>query len=216
MSDPPLSPTDLPAETREVYRRNAHAWDASRSRGLHEKAWLDRLLDPVPCGGAVLDLGCGAGDPIGRYVLSRGFRLTGLDSAAEMLAIAHARLPDGRWIHADMRDLDLREHFDAIVGWDSFFHLQPDEQRRLLPRLAAHIGPGGGLMLTVGPKAGEPIGSVAGEPVYHASLSPEEYARRLVACGMSVVAFTPEDPACAGRSVLLARRDKHKAPPRPA
>ena len=194
------------AETQAVYRRNARAWDEERSRSLTEKAWLDRLLDPVPAGGSVLDLGCGAGDPVGGVILARGLRLTGLDGAPEMLAIARARFPQARWIVGDMRHLDLGERFDAIVGWDSFFHLRPDDQRSLLPRLAAHLVPGGGLMLTVGPAAGEPIGSVAGEPVYHASLSPEEYAARLSDCGLSLVAFVPEDASCAGRSVLLARR----------
>lgn len=199
-------PVDLPASTRDVYRRNAVAWDMSRSRSLYERPWLDRLLLMVPAGGAVLDLGCGAGEPIAGLMLARGCRVTGLDSAAPLLAIARARFPAARWIEGDMRSLDLGERFHAVVGWDSFFHLQPDEQRALLPRLAAHLHPGGGLMLTVGPAAGEPIGEVAGEAVYHASLSPQEYAERLSACGMEVVAFVPEDPACAGRSVLLARR----------
>lgn len=201
-----LSLADLPAATRDVYRRHAVAWDVSRSRSLYERSWLERLLLMVPAGGGVLDLGCGAGEPIAGLMLSRGFQVTGLDSAAPMLAIARARFPTARWIEGDMRSLDLGEHFHAIIGWDSFFHLRPDEQRALLPRLATHLHPGGGLLLTVGPDAGEPIGEVAGEAVYHASLSPQEYAERLSACGMEVVAFVPEDPACARRSVLLARR----------
>lgn len=197
---------DLPAATRDVYRRHAAAWDVSRSRTLYERPWLERLLLMVPAGGAVLDLGCGAGEPIAGLMLARGFRVTGLDSAAPMLAIARARFPAARWIEGDMRSLDLAERFHAVAGWDSFFHLRPDEQRALLPRIAAHLHPGGGLLLTVGPAAGEPIGEVAGEAVYHASLSPQEYAERLSACGMEVVAFASEDSACAGRSVLLARR----------
>lgn len=199
---------NLPAATRDVYRRNAGAWDAQRSRAFHEKAWLDRLLGTVRVGGSVLDLGCGAGEPIGAYLVSKGLHLTGLDSAAEMLAIARARLPDARWMEGDMRGLNLGQRFDAIVGWDSFFHLQPDEQRALLPRLADHLKQGGRLLLTVGPSAGEPIGSVAGEAVYHASLSPDEYAERLSDCRLFVVAFVPEDPSCAGRSIILAQRNR--------
>jgi trans-aconitate methyltransferase len=196
----------LAADTPAVYRRNAGAWDRARPRTLAEKPWLERLLDPVPLGGRVLDLGCGAGEPIGSFIVARRLHLTGFDSAAEMLAIARGRIPQARWIEGDMRGLALSERFHAIVGWDSVFHLRPDEQRSLLPKLAAHLVPGGGLLLTVGPAAGEPIGSVAGEAVYHASLSPEEYAWRLRDCGMTVVAFVPEDPSCSGRTILLARR----------
>lgn len=197
---------DLPTATRVVYRKHAAAWDRERSRALFEKAWLDRLTEDVAPGGSVLDLGCGAGEPIARYLVGLGLRLTGLDSADEMVQIARARLPSARWIMGDMRRLDLGERFHCIVGWDSFFHLTPDEQRALLPLLADHLLPGGRLLLTVGPEAGEPVGSVAGEPVYHASLAPGEYAERLFACGVSILEFVKNDQTCAGHTVLLARR----------
>lgn len=45
----------------------------------------------------------------------------------------------------------------------------------------------------------------AGEPVYHASLSPTDYETRLGELGMRVVRFVAEDPACDHASVLLAR-----------
>jgi len=48
---------------------------------------------------------------------------------------------------------------------------------------------------------GEAIGSFNGDPLFHASLAPEEYRDRLNACGFEVVAFTPEDPACGSRTV---------------
>ena len=198
--------SDLPAATRDVYRRNAQVWDAQRSRALFEAPWLDRLLATMPGGGSVLDLGCGAGEPIADYLVRKGLRVTGLDSSAETLALARERFPAAVWIEADMRDLNLEDRFDGIVGWDSFFHLTPGEQRDLLPRLAAHLRPRGGLLLTVGPTAGEPVGSVAGENVYHASLAPEEYSERLQDCGMDTIGFSPEDPGCAGHSVFLARK----------
>jgi hypothetical protein len=99
--------------------------------------------------------------------------------AEPMLAMARTRFPEARWINADMRDLDLGESFAGLIAWDSFFHLSPDEQRSTIPRLARHVAPGGCLLLTVGPSASERIGSVGGEPVYHASLSIDEYEERL-------------------------------------
>jgi trans-aconitate methyltransferase len=157
-------------------------------------------------GATVLDLGCGAGDPIAAYVVAAGRRVHGVDFAAPMIALARARMPQQCWTVADMRDLDLGEAYAAIIGWDSFFHLTPTEQVALIPKLAAHLTPGGALLLTVGPEAGEPLGQVGGEIVYHASLAPQDYAARLAAVGIEVVAFVPEDPQCGGRSVLLGRR----------
>jgi hypothetical protein len=46
-----------------------------------------------------------------------------------MIDRCRARIPDSAWIVADMRELDLGRHFDGILAWDSFFHLDMDEQR---------------------------------------------------------------------------------------
>ena len=196
---------DIRHRHRQVYEANAAAWDAQRSRALFERGWLDRFLGAMPPGGTVLDLGCGAGEPIARYLVRQGRAVCGLDFAPAMLALARERMPEQRWIEGDMRGLDLPERFAGILGWDSFFHLSPDEQRALIPRLARHLAPGGALMLTVGPEAGEPIGRVCDEPVYAASLDPQEYRERLAAVGLDLEAFAPEDPEAHGHSVLLAR-----------
>ena len=57
----------------DLYSRRAAEWDADRSRALIEKPWLDRFLAHVPPGGSVLDLGCGSGEPIARYLIEQGF-----------------------------------------------------------------------------------------------------------------------------------------------
>lgn len=190
--------------TRQVYETHAVAWDRHRSRFLYERAWIDRFLDGTPPDTEILDLGCGAGEPIAGYLIERGCAVCGVDFAEPMLSIARLRFPDARWINADMRRLELAERFGGIVAWDSFFHLDKDEQRSMLPRLARHLAPGGSLLLTVGPGENETSGMVEGEIVYHASLSLEEYASRLDATGLDVVDFVPEDPGCDFHSVLLA------------
>lgn len=190
--------------TVAVYERQGARFDAERPKGLHERLWLDRFTARLPPGGHVLDLGCGAGDPIAGFLRESGFRVTGLDAATAMLEIARARDPSGDWRQGDMRALDLPERFDGILGWNSFFHLTPDDQRATLPLLARHLVPGGALMLTVGPRAGEVEGRVGGERVYHASLAPTEYEAILTRLGLRILVFTKEDPACDLQTVLLA------------
>lgn len=192
--------------TGAVYDRQGLRYDAQRSKVLFERPWLDRFLALLPPGPAVLDAGCGAGEPIAGYLIAQGCRLTGIDRAAAMLARARARFPDAAWLEADMRTLDLAQRFDGIVGWHSFFHLTPDEQRATLVRFARHLRDGGALLVTVGPAAGEAVGHVGGETVYHASLDPDEYRSILAGLGIAVVRFTPEDPACDRATVLLARK----------
>jgi len=198
--------TRLAATTQAVYERQAVRFDRERPKRLLERAWLDRVLELVTPGGLILDLGCGTGDPISGYILSRGFRVIGVDASHAMLAIARERFPDGDWRHGDMRELDVPERFEGIIGWDSFFHLTRDAQRGVIPKLVAHLAPDGVLMLTIGTHDGEVMGHVGGEPIYHSSLEPGEYRQILGELGLAVVAFVMEDPDCDFHSVLLARR----------
>ena len=64
------------------------------------------------------------------------------------------------------------------------------------------------MMFNAGPAHGEGIGSYRGDPLYHARLDPDEYARLLAANGFEVIDHVVEDPNAGGRTVWLARYSK--------
>lgn len=196
----------LARRTAEIYQRHAARFDRERPKGMHERVWIDRFIDLLAPGEAVLDLGCGAGDPIACYIKGRGFRVTGIDISPAMITLARQRDPEGDWRRDDIRTLALAEQYGGIIGWNSFFHLTMAEQREALPKIAAHLKPGGALLLTVGHDAGEVTGRVGGEPVYHASLAPAEYRRVLAGLDIAILRFVAEDPDCDFQTVLLARK----------
>jgi SAM-dependent methyltransferase len=198
----------LARRTRDVYARNGLRYDQERSRALFERAWLDRFLALMPPRPTVLDVGCGAGAPISEYLIARGCGLTGIDTSVPMLRLARERFPQANWLETDMRCLDLLRRFDGIIGWHSFFHLTPDEQKETLVCFAAHLNEVGTLMLTVGPRASETIGHVGGDRVYHASLAPDDYGAILAGLDMRIVRFVVEDPECDYATVLLARKNQ--------
>ncbi len=209
-----------------LYDENAAEWDRKRGQGfeprqssepgsaaeelaegrLMERAWLERFLAPLPARSAILDIGCGTGVPIARYLSGLGHMVTGVDSSPSMIAIAGRRMPDNEWIVADMRALDLGRRFDGLIAWHSFFHLTQADQRAMFARFASHAAPGAMLLFTSGPAHGEAIGEWMGEPLYHASLDPQEYRALLAANGFEVVDHRSEDPNCGGATVWLARR----------
>jgi SAM-dependent methyltransferase len=189
-----------------LYQRHAAAWDEQRSPGsLFEKPWLDKFLALVPAGGSVLDLGCGGGLPISGYLVRQGRAVTGIDSSPPLIELCHQRFPQQEWIVADMRTLNLERRFDAIVAWDSFFHLCPEDQRSVFSIFARHAKPGAALMFTSGPRLGEAIGEFENEPLYHGSLDPEEYENLLEQFGFEVVEYVADDPACGHHTIWLTR-----------
>lgn len=193
-----------PEDILPTYDRVGPDYARHRDQTLFERRQLDRLLAHAP-GRRVLDLGCGAGLPIARYLSDRRARVTGVDGAASMVDLFARNLPEAEAIHADMRGLALGRKFDVILAWNSFFHLSPADQRPMFATFAAHAVPDAVLMFTSGPAAGEPVGEVEGQPIYHASLDPAEYRQLLGAAGFDVISFTPEDPDCGDHSVWLAR-----------
>lgn len=64
----------------------------------------------------------------------------------------------------------------------------------------------GALMFTSGPEQAIAMGSFEGEPLYHASLSNEEYRALLTKSGFSIIRQRNADPHCNGHTVWLARR----------
>ena len=104
-----------------------------------------------------------------------------------------------------MRTLALGRRFHGILAWDSFFHLPVDDQRAMFPIFRRHAAPDAGLIFTSGPRHGEAIGSYQGEPLYHASLAPDEYRARLDENGFDVVSYDEEAPACGGHTIWVAK-----------
>jgi len=202
--------TSASAEIIGFYERHAHEWvgDRSREKVFIEKSWLDRFCALIKPGGTILDLGCGPGRPMAAYLLSQGFDVCGVDSSPTMISLARGNFPDCEWIVADMRTLALGRSFDGVMAWDSFFHLNHDDQRRMFGIFRAHAKPGAPLLFTSGPQHGETIGQLCGEPLYHASLSPDEYRALFAENGFEPVAEKMEDRDCGLHSVWLARRSE--------
>jgi SAM-dependent methyltransferase len=192
----------------DLYERHAHHYVADRRNvGWNESAWLDRFGALLAKGSSVLDVGCGSGAPVATHLIDQGFAVDGIDSSPTLIALCRERFPQRSWHLGDMRELALHRTFDGLIAWDSLFHLAHDDQRRMFPIFKRHAAPGAALMFTSGISHGVAIGSYRGEPLYHASLAPEEYRALLEANGFGVVAHRREDPECGGHTVWLARAE---------
>jgi len=163
-------------------------------------------LPPNP---SILDIGCGSGEPIARYFIEKGCDVTGIDSASALIDMCNERFPDQDWILTDMRGLSLDRRFDGILAWNSFFHLCPEDQRRMFPIFRRHAGPKAAVMFTSGPSHGEAIGTYRGKPLYHGSLDGAEYLSLLDQNGFDVLSHVVEDPNCGRHTVWLAGTVAH-------
>jgi len=195
----------------ESYNKIGEWFDQNRSKNLIEKEYLDLIVKAIPASSSILDLGCGAGDPIAKFFIEKGYDLTGIDGSKKMMDLflkkfPPAKFPNANFIFADMRKIKLRQKFDAIIAWDSFFHLTQDDQRKMFEIFESQIKLSGILLFTSGPEAGEIWSDNNGENLYHASLSKKEYQELFEKFGFEVVRYKEEDPDCQGHTVWMGRK----------
>lgn len=189
-----------------LYRTYAADFDRSRSRDLIEKSWLDRFLAHLQPVASILDIGCGAGEPIARYCIEGGHEVTGIDASPSLISLCRERFPGHRWLVGDMRDVRLDRRCQGLIAWHSLFHLAPDDQQLTLQKCMRLAAQEAVLLFTAGPDRQETMGNFCGQTLYHASLAFDEYRLILAKGGFQIIAHEIEDQSCGGATVYLARR----------
>ncbi|WP_242604524.1 class I SAM-dependent methyltransferase [Legionella gresilensis] len=183
-------------------------FDTNRNKDLTmEKFYLNFIQKYLPPKCKILDIGCGTGEPIAKFLLNEGYKVTGIDASKKMIDLCKQRFPEGRWLLADMRTLDLDEKFHAVIAWHSFFHLPHEDQRRTLKLLASYVELNGLLIFTSGPEFGEVWSNNGGQDLYHASLSIEEYKQILVDNNFKILEHKIKDPQCGEATVWVVQKN---------
>jgi len=150
------------------YDRIAARYLASHRPGGARDRYLERLLTLLSEGSDVLELGCGAGEPVTRR-LAELHRVTAVDVSGEQLRLAADRAPGAQLLQADMLEIAFEPaSFDAVAAFYAITHLPRQRHADLLGRIAEWLRPGGWLLISMG--AGDNPGEVEddwlGVPMY--------------------------------------------------
>jgi len=134
----------------EAYSRLAGVYDEIVVDPCHGRlaSYFDELWAADAAGvSSVLDLGCGSG-LLAAELVTRGYRVVGVDASESMLAVARERLgSDVVLRRMTLPDLTFDGVFDAAVcTLDGFTYLSPDDLRRTMIAVGATLRPGGWLV----------------------------------------------------------------------
>ena len=183
--------------------------------------YVDKILDGLPAGAKVLDLGCGTGHPIAKYMVQRGYHVVGVDQSEKMLAIAKEVVPEAEFIHDDMVELQLADKFAAAIAWDSVFHVERKHHAAIYRKLANALELGGRLLLSVG---GTDVDSsiedataadsrvegftseMFGHTFFYSGYAPGVALQLLTAEGFEIEVWEVDDPSSRGHIAVIARK----------
>ena len=159
-------------DSPDAYDAICEKWCAQRSASPVNRC-VAEFAQSIARGGQVLDIGCGGGDPI--------------DRSASMIEKARAlRLPGARFIVADVLEFAPESACDAVIAFDSLWHVPHAKQRSLYARLSAWLKPGGGLLFTHGKAGGEIHGEMFGQTFYYSALDVGEVRALLEDAGLTI------------------------------
>ncbi|GII90692.1 class I SAM-dependent DNA methyltransferase [Sinosporangium siamense] len=106
------------------------------------------ILKRHPGARSLLDVACGTGSHL-RFFAGDFDHVEGLELSADMLKVAGERMPGVPLHQGDMRDFELGRTFDAVTCmFSSIAYMSSDEElRSALTRMAAHVVPGGVVLI---------------------------------------------------------------------
>lgn len=97
----------------------------------------------------IVDVGCGAGDPVSRTLTDEGFTVFGIDASPRLVGEYRRRFPGARVACEAAEDSSYFDRtFDAAVAIGLMFLLPPDTQETVLLRMASAVAPGGRILFS--------------------------------------------------------------------
>lgn len=173
--------------------------------------WLSKLLGQLAPGSAVLDLGCGSGEPAD-VEIAKAHQLTGVDISQTQIALARAKAPTGHFIHADVASVAFPDaSFDAVVSFYTLEHLPRSEHATILQRIYRWLRRGGYFLLST--EAGEIEATVSewlGVPMFFSCFDPETIKQMVRETGFEIMEASIEAQLEGGNEIpylwILARK----------
>ncbi|MEK6273790.1 MAG: methyltransferase domain-containing protein [Actinomycetota bacterium] len=163
-------------------------WSQNEIKGSPAVEYLEKLISMLPGGAAVLELGCGNGEPAAR-MLAPGRQYTGVDLSAEQLRRAQELVPSGAFVKGDYTKLVFPpSSTDAVVALYTLTHVPRAELAGLVARVASWLYPGGHLLATtVSRESVDGVYDWLGVPMFFSGMAADASLNLIAEAGLEVL-----------------------------
>ena len=192
---------------KEGYNKVAEDYSSQRD-AFKNIPCLEKLSNLLPKGSKILDVGCGAGIPIDKYLIERGYSVIGIDISEKQVELARKNLPQASYEVKDMSDLKIGEYqIDAIVSFYSIFHIPREGHYRLFQKFNSFLKPGGLILVTMGSSEWEgEEENFHGARMYWSHHGPEKNIEIVSKAGFDVLLNEIDTSGGEKHQIILARK----------
>ena len=168
------------------YNKIVEQWAKARKQGILSELVVS-FSSKIKPNGNVLDIGCGTGYPIAKYLSDCSFSVTGIDVASKMLNKAlELNLKNTEFHLCDFYDFTPEVKYDGVIAFDSFFHFPVERQNEIYETVASWMNEGAYLLFTHGNEASVKSGIMFQEPFYYSSLKTSDVHNLLYLAGFEI------------------------------
>lgn len=178
-------------ENKELVRHgyNNCAQNYLKHRDLFQnQKYIDDLIDRLEPNSKILDIGCGAGIPIDKYLVEKGFQVTGIDLSSEQIRLAKENVSEAEYHIQDMSEIDFPDKsFDCVISFYAIFHVKREEHQQLFDRLFASVKDGGYLLVTMGAGEWEGVEDFFGSEMFWSHFGAEKNLEIIQNSGFQII-----------------------------
>ena len=163
------------------------------------------LMERLPAGSELLELGCGPGDPTTKTLAQR-YKVTANDISESCLELARKNAPGAKFILSDMTALNFPpDSFDAVVAYYAFHHIPRDRYEGLIKRISGWLRPGGLFMAAMYPYDIDNLVTEDwhGATMYWSSYDEDKTLALLSSAGLSIVEQSRESAVEDGKETTF-------------
>jgi ubiquinone/menaquinone biosynthesis C-methylase UbiE len=206
-----MDPKRIVQRGYDLMAQDHHDW-AQVTRADERARYTALVVDSLPPGSVILDLGCGSGVPTTR-ALAQHFGVTGVDISQRQIELARQNVPEARFLQADATQLGLSKHsLDAVVAFYSIIHVPRSEQPALVRKIATWLRPGGLFVASLGTHAvkSEIADDFLGAPMYWSGFDAATNQRMIENAGFEILRAVEETEPEFGMDVAFLWVVAHK------
>ena len=149
---------------------------------------LERFASLISNDAHVLDVGCGGGIPTAKFLVNKGFTVTGIDLSETMLNLARKNVPTAEFVKMDMNKLEFNENtFDAIISVYTLFHVPKENHFEIFKKFFKVLKPEGILLINTGISESEGMSNFFGVPMFWSNFKHKTTLDLIKKAGLSII-----------------------------